>query len=127
MKKKQTSKQRAQEFITNRKNLLRFFFMLNTIVWLVIGVLLIIEMLIAKNTVSTVLVAIFLLFNVLTLLVGSKLLDQKEKWVFIVLLVIPVLNMLLSFTGYPSFLYIFAFILDVCIILTVISLKKHYL
>lgn len=127
MKKKQTSKQRAQEFITNRKNLLRFFFMLNAIVWLVIGVLLIIEMLIAKNTVSTVLVAIFLLFNVLTLLVGSKLLDQKEKWVFIVLLVIPVLNMLLSFTGYPSFLYIFAFILDVCIILTVISLKKHYL
>lgn len=121
-----TSKKRSQEFVTNRKRLARFLFYTNTVVWVVIGILMIVEMLIAKNTISTALVAFFFLINILALFACAKLLEQKEKWIFYTILVIPILNILLSFTGYPKFLYILAFIIDVSILVTVISLKKYY-
>jgi hypothetical protein len=120
------NKKRSQEFITNRKNLARFFFILNAMLWFVIGVLLINEMLAAQNTTSTVLVAFFFLINILALFICARLLNQQEKWVFVLLLIIPSLNILLSFTGYPKILYIFAFMLDACILATVFSLKKYY-
>lgn len=124
--KMKTSKKRSQEFLTNRKRLARFLFYLNTVVWVVIGILMIIEMLIAKNTISTALVAFFFLINILALFACAKLLEQKEKWVFVTILTIPILNIALSFTGYPKFLYILAFMIDALIIITIIPLKKYY-
>lgn len=121
-----TSKKRSQEFVTNRKRLARFLFYLNVLVWIAIGLLMIIEMLIAKNTISTALVAFFFLINILALFACAKLLEQREKWVFITILTIPILNILLSYTSYPKFLYILALIVDVLIIITVIPLKKYY-
>jgi hypothetical protein len=122
-----TSKKRSNEFVTNRKRLARFLFYTNAVVWTVIGVLMIVEMLIAKNTISTALVAFFFLINITALFACAKLLEQKEKWVFVVIAVIPILNILLSFTGYPKFLYILTFIIDVLILVTVISLRNYYL
>lgn len=121
-----TSKKRSQEFVTNRKRLARFLFYTNAVVWVVIGLLMIIEMLIAKNTISTALVTFFFLINILALFACAKLLDQREKWIFFTILVIPILNIALSFTGYPKFLYILAFIIDALIIITIIPLKKHF-
>lgn len=121
-----TSKKRSQEFVAGRKRLARFLFYTNAVVWVAIGVLMIIEMLIAKNTISTALVAFFFLINIFALFACAKLLEQREKWVFITLLVIPILNIALSFTGYPKFLYILAFIIDGLIIITIFPLKKYY-
>lgn len=120
------SKKRSNEFVTNRKRLARFLFYLNAVVWTVIGVLMIVEMLIAKNTISTILVAFFFLINITALFACAKLLEQKEKWVFITILAIPVLNIALSFTDFPKFLYILSFMVNVLIIITVLPLKKSY-
>lgn len=121
-----TSKKRSNEFVTNRKRLAHFLFYLNALVWTVIGILMIVEMLIAKNTISTALVAFFFLINITALFACAKLLEQKEKWVFVTVLAIPILNIALSFTGYPEFLYILAFMIDVLTIITIFPLKKYY-
>lgn len=121
-----TSQKRSQEFISRRKKYARILFMLNAIVWILIGVLFVGEMILVGNTVSAALVAFFFLINILALFACAKLLDQREKWIYFTTLIIASLNLLLTFTGYPEFLYVFALILDILIIINLIPLKKHY-
>lgn len=122
-----TSKKQLQKFSTQRKKLASFLLYLNICVWLVIALLTIIEMLNANNTISTVFVAIFFLINILLLFSCGKLLEQKEKWVFIALLVILIFNTVLSFTGYPQILYILVTLIDIAILITIFSLRGYYL
>lgn len=121
-----TSKKRSQEFISRRKKYARFFFILNAIVWIVIGVLFVGEMVAVGNTISAALVAFFFLINILALLACAKLLEQREKWVYFTMIIIALLNLGLAFTGYPDFFYLLAFGCDVFILFNVIPLKKYF-
>jgi hypothetical protein len=121
-----TSKKRSQEFIARRKKYARFLFILNAIVWIVIGVLFVGEMVLVGNTVSSALVAFFFLINILALFACSKLLEQREKWIYFTLIIITILNVGLTFTGYPEFFYLLSLALDVLILFNVIPLKKYF-
>lgn len=121
-----TSQKRSQEFITRRKKYARFLFTINAVVWIVIGVLFVGEMVLVGNTISAALVAFFFLINILALFSCIKLLEQREKWVYFTLLIIPLLNLALSFTGYPEFLYLLALVIDVLVFFNILPLKKHY-
>ncbi len=121
-----TSKKRSQEFTARRKKYARFLFILNAIVWIVIGVLFVGEMILVGNTVSSALVAFFFLINILALFACSKLLEQREKWIYFTLIIITLLNLGLTFTGYPEFFYLLSLALDVLILFNVIPLKKYF-
>ncbi|MBL8091477.1 MAG: hypothetical protein KF758_08780 [Anaerolineales bacterium] len=121
-----TSKKRSQEYITQRKKYARLLFTINAIVWIVIGILFVYEMVIVGNTVSAALVAFFFLINVLVLLACAKLLEQREKWIYFTLIIITLVNIGLTFTGYPEFLYLLSLAFDVLILFNVIPLKKYF-
>lgn len=122
-----TSKKRSQEVIKQRKNLAKFFLILNTIVWVVIGVLFVSDMIQAGNTISAALVAFFFLFNIFALFACVKLLEQKEKWIFFAILIVTLLNTGLTFTGFPEFLYLLSFGLDILTFFSILSLKNYFL
>lgn len=121
-----TSKKRSQEFISRRKKYARFLFILNAIVWIVIGILFVGEMVIVGNTISAALVAFFFLINILALFACAKLLEQREKWIYFTILFITLLNAGLTFTGYPEFLYLVALGIDILIFFNILPLKKHF-
>lgn len=122
-----TSKKRSQEVIKQRKNLAKFFLILNTIVWVVIGVLFVSDMIQAGNTISAALVAFFFLFNIFILFACVKLLEQREKWIFFAILIVTLLNTGLTFTGFPEFLYLLSFGLDILTFFSMLSLKNYFL
>jgi hypothetical protein len=121
-----TSKKRSQEYTSRRKKYARFLFTINAIVWAVIGVLFVYEMVIVGNTLSAALVAFFFLINVLVLLACAKLLEQREKWIYFTLIIITLVNIGLTFTGYPEFLYLLSLVFDVLILFNIIPLKKYF-
>lgn len=121
-----TSKKRSQEFIARRKKYARVLFILNAIVWIVIGVLFVGEMILVGNTISAALVAFFFVINILALFACAKLLEQREKWIYFTIIIITLLNLGLTFTGYPDFFYLVALSCDVLILLNVIPLKKYF-
>ncbi len=122
-----TSKKRSQEVIKQRKNLVKFFLLLNTVVWLVIGILFVSDMVQAGNTISAAMVAFFFLFNIFILFACAKLLEQKEKWIFFAVLIVTLLNTGLTFTGFPEFLYLLSFGLDILTFFSMLSLKNYFL
>jgi hypothetical protein len=121
-----TSKKRLQEFIARKKKYARFLLVFNAIVWIVIGFLFVGEMVLMGNTISSALVAFFFIFNILALLACAKLLEQREKWIYFTIILIILLNLGLTFTGYPKFLYSLALITDILILFNVIPLKKYF-
>ncbi|MBL8051574.1 MAG: hypothetical protein JNM46_10165 [Anaerolineales bacterium] len=121
-----TSQKRSQEFIARRKKYTRVLFILNAIVWVVIGVLFVGEMVLVGNTVSAALVAFFFLINILALLACIKLLEQREKWVYFTILIITILNLGLTFLGFPEFLYLLSLVFDVLLVINIIPLKKYF-
>lgn len=121
-----TSKKRSQEFIARRKKYAWILFILNAIVWIIIGVLFVGEMVLVGNTISAALVAFFFVINILALFACAKLLEQKEKWIYFTLIIITLLNLGLTFTGYPEFLYLVALGCDVLILFNILPLKKHF-
>lgn len=121
-----TSKKRSQEFISRRKKYASVLFILNAIIWIVIGVLFVGEMVLVGNTISAALVAFFFVINILALFACTKLLEQKEKWIYFTIIIITLLNLGLTFTGYPEFFYLLSLTFDVLILFNVIPLKKYF-
>lgn len=121
-----TSKKRSQEYTSRRKKYARLLFTINAIIWAVIGVLFVYEMVVVGNTLSAALVAFFFLINVLALLACAKLLEQREKWIYFTIIFIAFLNLGLTFTGYPEFLYLLSLAFNILILFNVIPLKKYF-
>lgn len=119
-------KQREKIIFAQRGNMARVLFYLNTILWLVISIGILVDMLLDNNGLSILLVGFFLLVNVTAMFFGGKMLDQKEKWTYIFALVVVVLNIGLAFTGVPELLYVTALVIDVIILWVLISLRNIY-
>ncbi|MEK6752218.1 MAG: hypothetical protein AABZ00_08115 [Chloroflexota bacterium] len=119
-------KQRNKIVFAQRGNMARALFYLNTLLWLVISVGILVDMLLDNNGLSMLLVAIFLLVNMAAMFFGGRMLDQKEKWTYIFALVAVVLNIGLAFTSVPELLYVTALVIDGIILWVLISLRKIY-
>lgn len=104
----------------------RVMFYVNMALWLVMGGISVWKMLADQNDWTAALVAFFFLFASFTLFVGARIVDQRGKAIFIILLSITGLNILLTFFGYPAFTYIIATLFDLIILGSVIPLKPYY-
>lgn len=104
----------------------RALFYLNAFLWLVITFLTLVDMLLADNGLSMLLVGFFLLIHVTALFLSGKMLDRNKKWTYIFALVVVTVNSALTFTGFPDLLYVTALLLDAIILVVLISLRKHY-
>lgn len=121
-----TSKKRSRETILGRIAIARVLFYADAGLWLGMGGFFLYKMFQDGNDLSTALVAFFFLITILSLVVAARLVDEQEKWVFVTDLSITGINLLLSFTGFPAFLYIIACLLDVILLVNLISLKSYY-
>lgn len=119
-------KQREKIVFARQGSIARILFYLNTILWLVISLGILVDMLLDNNGFSMLLVGFFLLVNMAAMFFSGKLLDQKEKWTYIFALVVVVLNIGLAFTGVPELLYVTALAFDGIILWVLISLRNIY-
>lgn len=120
------SKKRTREINLARIMVARIMFYLNIGLWLLMGSMSVWAMIQDKNDWIVLLVAFFFLFSAFTLFIGVRVVDQKGRATFIILLSIIGVNILLSFVGYPDFTYIIATLFDIIILANLITLKPYY-
>jgi hypothetical protein len=121
-----SAKKRIHDTHLSRIMIARILFYVNAALWLVVGVFFIGSMIEDNNGWITGMVAFFFLMSILSLIIAARILDQPEKEIFIVLIIITVLNILLSFVGYPDFIYIVLTLIDLVILFNLIPLKSYY-
>ncbi|MBI5822391.1 MAG: hypothetical protein HZB18_00030 [Chloroflexi bacterium] len=117
---------RKKIIFAQQGSIARVLFYLNTILWLVISIGILVDMLLDNNGLSMLMVGFFLLVNIAAMFFSGRMLDQKEKWTYIFALVAVVLNIGLAFTGVPELLYVTALVFDGIILWVLISLRKIY-
>ncbi|MBL8063498.1 MAG: hypothetical protein JNK32_10790 [Anaerolineales bacterium] len=120
------TKKRTRETYLSRIMIARIMFYVNTALWLVMGSISVWKMLEDQNDWTAALVAFFFLFAAFTLFVGARIVDQRGRPIFIIILCITGLNILLTFFGYPDFTYIIATLFDFIILGNIIPLKSYY-
>lgn len=120
------TKKRTRETYLARIMVARIMFYLNIALWLVMGGISVWKMVQDQNDWTAALVAFFFLFSAFTLFVGARIVDQRGRPIFIITLSITVLNILLTFFGYPEFTYIIATLFDLVILGNIIQLKPYY-
>lgn len=119
-------KQREQKLFEQRGNITRALFYLNAVLWLLLSLNTLAEMVLDDNGLSVVLVAFFLLMNVLALFFSGRLLKPTEKWTYILALIVVALNIFVTFTGIPELLYITALVIDGIILWMLVSIRGTY-
>ncbi|MBK6795151.1 MAG: hypothetical protein IPG80_21990 [Anaerolineales bacterium] len=119
-------KKRTRETYQARILVARIMFYVNFALWIIVGILYVAKMIQDQNGLSAALVGFFFLFSAMTLFIAARMLDQREKWSYITILVLTILNLLLTFTGYPDFTYILATLFDIIILTNLIPLKPFY-
>jgi len=120
------TKKRTRETYLSRILVARILFSINSFLWLVMGGLFVYKMIEDGNGWSSALVAFFFLVMALSMLIAARIIDQRELWVYVTCIVIAVLNVLLTFVGFPDVLYIIVGLLDLFLLANLIPLKNHY-
>jgi len=120
------TKKRTRETYLSRILVARILFSINSFLWLVMGGLFVYKMIENGNGWSSALVAFFFLVMALSMLIAARIIDQRELWVYVTCIVIAVLNVLLTFVGFPDVLYIIVGLLDLFLLANLIPLKSHY-
>ena len=120
------TKKRTRETYLSRILVARILFSINSFLWLVMGGLFVYKMIEDENGWSAALVAFFFLVMALSMLIAARIIDQRELWVYVTCIVIAVLNVLLTFVGFPDVLYIIVGLLDLFLLANLIPLKSHY-
>lgn len=120
------TKKRTRETYLSRILVARILFSINSFLWLVMGGLFVYKMIEDGNGWSSALVAFFFLVMALSMLIAARIIDQRELWVYVTCIVIAVLNVLLTFVGFPDVLYIIVGLLDLFLLTNLIPLKNHY-
>ena len=120
------TKKRTRETYLSRILVARILFSINSFLWLVMGGLFVYKMIEDENGWSAALVAFFFLVTALSMLIAARIIDQRELWVYITCIVITVINVLLTFVGFPDILYIIVGLLDLFLLANLIPLKAYY-
>ncbi|GAB4399705.1 MAG: hypothetical protein OHK003_24380 [Anaerolineales bacterium] len=122
---KKTTK-RTRENQLSRIRSARTWLYLNIALWVLNGTLTIADMLSDQNIFPATLVSFFFLFALATLFIIVKIADHPKRWVYVTAITLIVLNIFLTLTGYPDFLFIFSTLIDLFILGNLISLKSYY-
>lgn len=120
------TKKCTRETYLSRILVARILFSINSFLWLVMGGLFVYKMIEDGNGWSSALVAFFFLVMALSMLIAARIIDQRELWVYVTCIVIAVLNVLLTFVGFPDVLYIIVGLIDLFLLANLIPLKSHY-
>jgi hypothetical protein len=120
------TKKRTRETYLSRILIARILFSINSFLWLVMGGLFVYKMIEDENGWSAALVAFFFLVTSLSMLIAARIIDQRELWVYVTCIVITVINVLLTFVGFPDVLYIIVGLLDLFLLANLIPLKAYY-
>mgnify|MGYP000871493226 FL=1 len=122
---------RARKKMSNRFQsglfLARLLFYFNAAWWLLLAGIFIYQMVEDKNGWSSVMVSIFFLVMILSLIIGARIVSEREKWAFVLCIVIAVANILFSIFGFLDFLFVIAALFDLAILGSLYSLKGYYL
>ena len=94
--------------------------------WLLNGGNIIYKMIADSNTVTAALVAFFFLINILALILVARILEDREKWVYVTALVILGISTLLIFIGFPDILDAILLLINAAIFVNLIPLKAYY-
>lgn len=117
---------RSRQVILSRINAARILFYVNAALWLLMGGIFVYSMIEDKNGWTSALPAFFFVLVILSLLVGARIIDQHERWVYVTAIVIVLVNFLLTFIGFPDILFILAAVMDVFILVSLFTIRSHY-
>lgn len=120
------TRKRTRETYLSRVLIARIIFYINSFLWLVMGGLFVYKMVEDGNGWSSTLVAFFFLMMILSMIIAARIVDQREIWVYVTCIVITVINIFLTFVGFPDILYIIVALLDLFLLANLIPLKDHY-
>ncbi len=120
------TRKRTRETYLSRVLIARIIFYINSFLWLVMGGLFVYKMVEDGNGWSSALVAFFFLMMILSMIIAARIVDQREIWVYVTCIVITVINIFLTFVGFPDILYIIVALLDLFLLVNLIPLKDHY-
>ncbi len=120
------TRKRTRETYLSRVLIARIIFYINSFLWLVMGGLFVYKMVEDGNGWSSALVAFFFLMMILSMIIAARIVDQREIWVYVTCIVITVINIFLTFVGFPDILYIIVALLDLFLLANLIPLKDHY-
>ncbi|HNO93047.1 MAG TPA: hypothetical protein PKJ84_02680 [Anaerolineales bacterium] len=122
---------RARKKLSNRFQsslfLAKLLFYFNAAWWLLLGIIFVYQMVEDKNSWSSVMVSIFFVVMIASLIVGARIVSEREKWAFVLCIVIAVANILFSIFGFLDFLFVIAALFDLAILGSLFSLKGYYL
>ena len=122
---------RARKKLSNRFQsslfLAKLLFYFNAAWWLLLGIIFVYQMVEDKNSWSSVMVSIFFVVMISSLVVGARIVSEREKWAFVLCIVIAVANIFFSIFGFLDFLFVIAALFDLAILGSLYSLKGYYL
>ncbi|NWF62947.1 MAG: hypothetical protein HXY38_01465 [Chloroflexi bacterium] len=119
-------KRRTRDAFKSRILTARIMLYLNMLLWLVSGTIMVYRMVEDKNTWPVALVIFLFLCALACLFIVARIIDRPEAWVYPIALFLAAANLLMTFIGYPDFLFILSTILDVAILAGLIPLKPYY-
>lgn len=123
---KKPSRKRNRSTNERRVIVTRVLLYVNAALWLVLGGIFITKMLLDANGLIVGLVGFFFFITILLLIVAARILVTRENWAYITVIVITLVNIILTFTGFPDVLYIVALLIDAVILATFLPLKTYY-
>lgn len=119
-------RKRTRETNLSRILIARILFIVNSVLWLGLGVFYVYRMVEDDNGLPSVMVAFFFLVAASSLLFAARILDQHGKRVYYILLFVAGLNIFLTLFGFQDFPFIVVALLDIVILANLIPLKGHH-
>lgn len=119
-------KRRSRETFQSRILIARILLGINMLLWLVSGTIFVYRMVEDQNTWPVALVVFLFLTAVVSLFIVARIIAQAEKWVFAASLFLVGTNLLMTFIGYPDFLFILATIFNFALLANIFALKPYY-
>lgn len=112
----------------SRKNLVRFLFFLNAVLWFGYGIYIYYDMAVLNSNLSSAdIVTIFVFVNAVAMLVGGIQFGKSEKWTYYFALVVVGTNTLLTVLNVLDLFFLGAFILDLFMLLNILSMRRNYI
>lgn len=126
MKKKTGSRNARLERIQVRLRRAQTALRLNAALWLATGAWYVWRMIADGNTLAAGYVFLFFLISASLLLLGATILEWRYAWVYAASIAIVVLNLLLTFFGFPELPFLLAGVLNLVVLAGLIPLRAHY-
>ena len=119
-------RKKALDKMERRRLIARNLFYLGAVMRFITGIIFVLKMILDSNTLTAGLVSIFFMINVLALIVAGRIMQDREKWVYITTLSIAVVSTLLIFVGLPDVLSAISLLVSIFIFINLIPLKAYY-